>query len=92
MAHGNDMDTRYETPTFAPGTAFAWTLRSGEIARREAQRRRNGLRPARYETPTFAPSSAFAWTLRSGEIARRERQQLRNRLPGPRQLDILLAA
>ena len=37
--NGNDTDTaqRYETPTFDPRGAFARTLRSGEIARRERQ-------------------------------------------------------
>ena len=41
MARGNDMDTaqapRCETQTFDPRGAFSWTLRSGEIARLEAQ-------------------------------------------------------
>jgi hypothetical protein len=27
----------YETPAFAPGTAFSWTLRSTEIARRQSR-------------------------------------------------------
>lgn len=35
---------RYETPTFDPRSAFARTLRSGEIARRERRQRQN--RPA----------------------------------------------
>ena len=43
QVNGNDMDTahspRYETPTFDPRGAFAWTLRSGEIARLERQQR-----------------------------------------------------
>lgn len=49
MAHvsSNDMDTaqspRFETPTFDPRSAFSWTLRAGEIARLDAQQRRNGL-------------------------------------------------
>jgi hypothetical protein len=30
---------RFETPAFAPGIAFAWSLRSAEIARRQCQRR-----------------------------------------------------
>jgi hypothetical protein len=30
---------RYETPTFDPRGAFSWTLRAGEIARRQAQQR-----------------------------------------------------
>jgi hypothetical protein len=33
--------TRYETPTFDPRSAFARTLRGGEIARLERQRRRS---------------------------------------------------
>jgi hypothetical protein len=28
----------YETPAFAPGIAFSWTLRSAEIARRHSRR------------------------------------------------------
>jgi hypothetical protein len=32
---------RFETPTFAPRSAFAWTLRSGEVARRAHQQRRS---------------------------------------------------
>ena len=40
-----DMDAtpsqRYETPTFDPRSAFAWTLRSGEIARLERRQRQN---------------------------------------------------
>ena len=87
----DDIDTvqapSYETPTFDPRGAFSWTLRAGEIARLEAQRRRNGLaRPEtattgrretrlaptpRYETPTFDPRGAFSWTLRAGEVAGR---------------------
>ena len=47
QVNGNDMDTahspRYETPTFDPRGAFAWTLRSGEIARRERLQRQNRL-------------------------------------------------
>jgi hypothetical protein len=30
---------RFETPAFAPGIAFAWSLRSAEIARRQCRRR-----------------------------------------------------
>lgn len=30
---------RYTAPAFAPGTAFAWTLRSAELAGRESQTR-----------------------------------------------------
>lgn len=45
MAQDNSDDTdiaqspRYETPKFDPRGSFAWTLRSGEIARREQQNR-----------------------------------------------------
>ena len=60
--------TRYETPAFEPGTAFSWTLRSAEIARRRPQR---PPLATSYETPVFEPGIAFAWTLRSAEIARR---------------------
>jgi hypothetical protein len=94
MTQINDIETghetRYETPSFAPSSAFAWTLRSGEIARRKAQQTgggSNGSRPRSYETPSFDPRGAFSWTLRSAEIARRER-----RLPDPERLDALLAA
>ncbi len=45
QVNGNDMDTghslRYETPTFDPRGAFAWTLRGGEIARLECGQRRH---------------------------------------------------
>jgi hypothetical protein len=58
--------TRYATPTFSPSSAFARTLRGGEIARLARM-------PRRYETPVFSPSSAFARTLRGGEVARHER-------------------
>jgi hypothetical protein len=34
----NQAETRYETPTFDPGSAFSWTLRAGEMARLEARR------------------------------------------------------
>ncbi len=44
---GNEQNTsrvrRYETPTFDPRSAFAWTLRSGEIARLARRRRQNQL-------------------------------------------------
>jgi hypothetical protein len=66
-----EQEARYETPAFAPGVAFSWTLRSAEIARRK--RTGNGTiakHAARYETPAFAPGVAFSWTLRSAEIAR----------------------
>lgn len=88
---GTDIDTAqspvHEAPTFDPRSAFAWTLRSAEIARREQRRLRSqtarltsghelGRTPERrYETPTFDPRSAFARTLRSAEIARLERGQ-----------------
>lgn len=72
MTQINDIETghetRYETPSFAPSSAFAWTQRSAEIARRKAQQS-----PRNYDTPTFDPRGAFSWTLRSAEIARRER-------------------
>jgi hypothetical protein len=68
--HSNHIDSahdaRYETPAFAPGTAFSWTLRSAEIARRAQQTRWS-------KTPAFAPGIAFSWTLRSAEIARERR-------------------
>ncbi len=86
MTQFNDIETgheaRYETPSFAPSSGFAWTLRSAEIARR------NALSAPRYETPTFDPRGAFAWTLRSAEIARREQ---RRRLD-PQQIDVLACA
>ena len=47
QVNGNDKDTakepRYETPTFDPRGAFAWTQRSGEIARRRHLQRENRL-------------------------------------------------
>jgi hypothetical protein len=36
-------EPRYETPTFDPRGAFAWTQRSGEIARRQRLQRENRL-------------------------------------------------
>ena len=46
QVNSSNVDTansrRYETPTFDPRSAFAWTLRSGEIARLE-RRRQNRL-------------------------------------------------
>jgi hypothetical protein len=43
--HGIDTETthgaHYEALAFAPGSAFAWTLRSAEIARRAQQRPRS---------------------------------------------------
>ena len=90
----------YETPTFSPSSAFAWTLRGGEVARLAADRRQTEptteppavvVSPPRcYEAPTFSPSSAFAWTLRAGEVARFERQQ-QPRLLDRGQLDVLNA-
>jgi hypothetical protein len=75
-------ETRYETPTFSPSSAFARTLRGGEMARRgrlgptssapRVKRQFNGT-PRRYQTPTFDPRGAFAWTLRGGEMARQKR-------------------
>jgi hypothetical protein len=85
--NGNEGDTvrspRFETPTFDPRGAFAWTLRGGEIARQEARREAARRRAPRYETATFDPRGAFAWTLRSGEVARLEqRRAAARRLPG----------
>jgi hypothetical protein len=42
QVNGNDHDTRVPRseelpPSFDPGCAFAWTLRSAEIARRERE-------------------------------------------------------
>ena len=34
----HEAETRYETPTFDPRSAFSWTLRAGERARLEARR------------------------------------------------------
>jgi hypothetical protein len=67
--HRTDIGTLYEAPAFAPGVAFAWTLRSAEIARRAEQRRSS-------QTPTFGAGVAFAWTLRSAELARERRRNL----------------
>lgn len=36
---------RYETPTFDPRSAFAWTLRSGELARLERRQRTLSFAP-----------------------------------------------
>lgn len=36
---GRQAAKRYTAPAFAPGTAFAWTLRSAELAGRESQTR-----------------------------------------------------
>jgi hypothetical protein len=47
MAQVNEMDTaherRYETPTFEPRSAFARTLRGGEMARLGLLEPQNGL-------------------------------------------------
>jgi hypothetical protein len=86
---------RYATPAFAPGVAFAWTLRSAEIAHRKRDGNGNGAtaeQAVRYETPMFAPGVAFAWTLRSAEIARRKNRQQRNRRPDSSELNVLVAA
>ena len=80
----------YETPTFDPRSAFARTLRGGEMARLGLLSRqpdpgalesskahvtqRANGEERRFETPTFDPRSAFAWTLRGGEVARHERR------------------
>jgi hypothetical protein len=87
----------YETRAFAPGVAFAWTLRSAEIAHRKRNGNGNGngattQRAVRYENPIFAPGVAFAWTLRSAEIARRNDPQQRNRRPDSSELNALVAA
>ena len=91
-------ETRYETPTFDPRSAFARTLRGGEMARSgrlqpksiepRPARQVSGT-PRRYETPTFNPSGAFARTLRGGEMARLERQR---QLVEPGRLDVLVCA
>jgi hypothetical protein len=61
MAQINDIDTgheaRYETPTFDPRGAFAWTLRSGEIALRQ-RRREQGRLPHRDELTSTKPDAA----------------------------------
>ena len=83
-------ERHYETPTFDPRSAFARTLRGGEMARLGLPSRQpdpsalenNELRVTksasgaerRFETPTFDPRSAFARTLRGGEMARHERR------------------
>ena len=94
MRQLNDIETAdeqyYQTPTFDPRSAFARTLRGGEMARAgllNQQPEPSALvtdeprvtkRPSgeerRFETPTFDARSAFAWTLRSGEMARFERR------------------
>ena len=61
QVNGNEMDlarsARYETPTFDPRGAFSWTLRSGEIARQEAQRQRSEL-PDRKKLESREPDVA----------------------------------
>lgn len=77
MTHGTDtqQQQQHETPVFHPRSAFAWTLRGGEIASREAQRK--AARTRGYDTPTFDPRGAFAWTLRGGEVAQHEQRPRR---------------
>jgi hypothetical protein len=92
LNHIETTDERhYETPTYHPRSAFARTLRSGEMARLgllSPQPDRSALEPDKprvtlraygeerhFETPTFDPRSAFARTLRGGEMARQERRQ-----------------
>jgi hypothetical protein len=83
-------ERHYQTPTFDPRSAFARTLRGGEMARLGLLSRQpdpsalenNDPRitqrakgeERRFETPTFDPRSAFARTLRGGEMARHERR------------------
>ena len=83
-------ERHYQTPTFDPRSAFARTLRSGEMARLGLLSRqpdpsalehneprttqRANGEARRFETPTFDPRSAFARTLRGGEMARLERR------------------
>lgn len=61
MTQLNDIDTgheaRYETPTFDPRGAFAWTLRSGEIALRQ-HRLEQGRLPRGDELTSTAPDTA----------------------------------
>ena len=81
----------YETPTFDPRSAFARTLRGGEMAclgllsrqpdpsalesSKAHVTQRANGEERRFETPTFDPRSAFARTLRGGEMERQERRQ-----------------
>jgi hypothetical protein len=101
MTHLNNIETaderHYQTPTFDPRSAFARTLRGGEMARSGLLSRQpdpstledNEPRVTksangeerRFETPTFDPRSAFARTLRGGEMARHERRSYSG--PGP---------
>lgn len=61
MTQIDDLETgeeaRYETPAFDPRSAFAWTLRSGAIARR--QRRPEPEAPSRGDEAT-GPTSDTA--------------------------------
>lgn len=95
MTQRTDIQTtderQYETPTFDPRSAFARTLRGGEMARlglfsrqpdpsapessKPRVTQRANGKERRFETPTFEPRSAFARTLRGGEMARQERRQ-----------------
>jgi hypothetical protein len=100
--------TRYENPAFDPGIAFAWTLRSEQIARRQrpraAQTYRGRLeskmpdetsvaeRWAATQTPAFEPGTAFSWTLRAAEIARRQSRSPLESKPGTMRANILAAA
>jgi hypothetical protein len=58
----SEQAVRLGLPASHPRAAFAWKLRSAEIARMRGRQRQ-------YETPAFPPGTAFAWTLRSTEIA-----------------------
>src|SRR5262245_56931343 len=93
MTHLNNIETaderHYQTPTFDPRSAFARTIRGGEMVRLGRLSRQpvpsalDNSQPRvsqratgeerRFETPTFDPRSAFARTLRGGETARHER-------------------
>jgi hypothetical protein len=61
MAPIDDIDTgqetRYETPSFDPRGAFAWTLRSGEIALRQCRQGQSRL-PHRDELTSIEPDAA----------------------------------
>jgi hypothetical protein len=75
MANGNDMNTAqcYETPTFDPRGVFSWTLRAGEIARLEAQRRRN--EPRDPKTSVSKPSGVAKVNHRETGTARSPRYE-----------------
>lgn len=92
LNHVETADERhYQTPTYDPRSAFARTLRSGEMARlgllspqpdpsaleddTPRVTPRANGEERQFETPTFDPRSAFARTLRGGEMARQERRQ-----------------